>query len=271
MDRKYYSYPADRLCEGRIPVSLHSSSEDVFRTMAEEMASTIEANNSKGEKTVFIVPVGPVGQYPYFVSLVRKRRISLKNVWLVNMDEYLDDNRQWIDSSSPLSFRGFMERNVYSQIPEELNVPPSQRIFPDPQDPGRLTALTEDLGRIDICFGGIGINGHLAFNEAEEVDAKEFASRTTRVLQISRETRCANAIGDLGGAIDAMPRFAVTVGMKEILSASRIRLGVFRPWHRAVVRQAVFGEVSGHFPVSLLQEHPDALIHVNDVASEVAF
>ena len=111
----------------------------------------------------------------------------------------------------------------------------------------------------------------MLFNEAEEVSAEEFATRDTRVLAISRETRCANAIGDLNGAIDAMPVYAVTIGIKEIIEARKVVLGVFRPWHRAVVRQAIFDEPSGHFPVTLLQNHPDALILTNNIASERAF
>ena len=92
-----------------------------------------------------------------------------------------------------------------------------------------------------------------------------------RVLTISRETRTANAIGDLNGAIDAMPRLAVTIGMAEILGAKKIRLGVFRDWHRAVVRQAAYGEVSAHFPATLCQRHPDAKIIVNANAAARAF
>lgn len=271
MERKYYSYTKERLCEGRIPTRVMDDSQAVFRAMAQEMADTIEENSRKGDRSVLIVPVGPVGQYPHFVQLVKERRISLKDCWIINMDEYLGDDGKWIDPSSPLSFRGFMEHSLYSQLPEELNVPASQRIFPDPADPGKVTRLIEELGKVDLCLGGIGINGHLAFNEAEEVDADTFATRVTRVIDISRETRCANAIADLGGAIDAMPRKAVTIGMKEILSARKVRLGVFRTWHRAVVRQAIFDEPSGHFPVTLLQKHPDAQIYINDVASEVAF
>ena len=112
-----------------------------------------------------------------------------------------------------LSFRGFMERTVYGQLPESLNIPEHQRVFPHPARPQAVHELIEELGKVDICFGGIGINGHLAFNEAEEVSAAEFAGRETRIIEISRETRVANAIGDLNGAIDAMPRYAVTVGM----------------------------------------------------------
>lgn len=271
MDRKFYTYTADGLACGRIPVKCLGDSGEVFYELALDMVECIEENNRKGKRTVFICPVGPVGQYPIFVRLVNERRLSLKNCCFINMDEYLDDEQKYIGKESPLSFRGFMEREVYSAIPEELNVPEDMRVFPDPQDPGNVQRVIDSLGGVDIAFGGIGINGHLAFNEAEEVSAEEFATRETRVLAISRETRCANAIGDLGGAIDAMPKYAVTIGMKQILSARKVRLGVFRPWHRAVLRQALFDEPSGHFPVTLLQNHPDALILANNVASGRAF
>lgn len=271
MDRKYYSYPEERLKEGKIRTVCLSSSEEVFKAIAGEMADQIKENNAKGEKSVFIVPVGPVGQYPYFVDKVRKENIPLKNVWFINMDEYLNDDLSYISMDDRLSFRGFMERTVYSQLPESLNIPEHQRVFPHPARPQAVHELIEGLGKVDICFGGIGINGHLAFNEAEEVSAAEFAGRETRIIEISRETRVANAIGDLNGAIDAMPRYAVTVGMREILSARKIRLGVFRPWHRAVVRQAIFDDPSGHFPVTLVQNHPDSLIYVNDIAAKAAF
>ena len=67
-------------------------SGEVFYEMAKEMVETIEAHNQEGTTTVFICPVGPVGQYPIFVRLVNDRRTSLKNVWFINMDEYLNDD-----------------------------------------------------------------------------------------------------------------------------------------------------------------------------------
>ena len=87
----------------------------------------------------------------------------------------------------------------------------------------------------------------------------------------SLSTSTSNAIGDLNGAIDAMPKKAVTIGMAEILGAKKIRLGVFRDWHRSVVRQAAYGEVSAHFPATLIQRHPDAMIIVNANAAKQPF
>lgn len=267
MDKeKYYTDKAD-FDKGKIKVKCFESSEEVFSALAKEMAEEIIKNNINDEKTVLIVPVGPVGQYPYFVSLINENNISLKNVYFINMDEYLNDEGDYIDSSFPHSFRSFMEKNVYSKIKKELLMSENQRIFPDPKDTKRISFLIKELGKVDIAFGGIGINGHLAFNEAEEVSAEEFSNRETRVINIAPETITANAIGDMDGALSLMPKKAVTIGMKEILSARKVRLGVFRTWHRAVLRRAIFDSPSGSFPVTLLQNHSDALIYSNDIAS----
>ncbi len=269
----YYNLSARDLGrDARIPIVKLNDSGEVFYELALEMLNAIQANNAAGKPTVFICPVGPVGQYPIFVRLVNRERVSLKNCWFFNMDEYLNDDSGYIDDGSPLSFRGFMARNVYGKIAPELLMPQEQRLFPDPRDPGGVDRLIEELGGVDATFGGIGINGHLAFNEArEDLSAEQFASLSTRVVELTPETRTANAIGDRGGAIDAMPRLAVTIGIKQILSARKVRLGVFREWHRAVIRQAAYGPVTAHFPASLLQDHPDAVIYANAVASGQPF
>ena len=130
--------------------------------------------------------------------------------------------------------------------------------------------VIDKLGGVDICFGGIGINGHLAFNESQdELTPEQFKGLRTRVLEISRETRTANAIGDLNGAIDDMPRWCVTIGMNEIYHARKVRLGVFRDWHRAVLRHTAYGEVSAHFPATLMQDHPDALIRTTEFVANL--
>lgn len=271
MRHEYYYYTKEQLLTApKLPIAVLADNAAVFQVMAQEMAGEIQRKNALGERTVFICPVGPVGQYPYFVDIVNRENISLKNVWFLNMDEYLTDDKAWIDPSHRLSFRGFMDRAVYTQVRPELVMPPEQRIFPDPRDPENMWRTIQDLGGVDVCFGGIGINGHVAFNEArDELTPDAFRDLPTRVLEISRETRTANAIGDLNGAIDDMPRWCVTIGMKEIFSARKIRLGCFRDWHRAVVRHAAHGPVSAHFPVTLLQEHPDALLRVTEFVAHL--
>ena len=271
MRHEYYYYDKEKLlAEPKLPIEVLSDNESVFRAMAEEMAEEIKRKNALGETTVFICPVGPVGQYPFFVDIVNKENISLKNVWFFNMDEYLTDDKEWIPMEDSLSFRGFMNRTVYTKIHPELVMPENQRVFPDPHKPEYMGEMIEKLGGVDICFGGIGINGHLAFNEAQdELTAEEFKNLQTRVLAISKETRTANAIGDLNGALDDMPHYCVTIGMSQIYHSRKIRLGCFRDWHRSVVRHAAYGEISAHFPATLLQEHPDALIRITEFVAEL--
>ncbi len=271
MQHAYYYYNKEELLKApKIPLVVMADNSTVFRAMAEEMLEEIKRKNVQGEKTVLICPVGPVGQYPFFTEMVNEQNISLKNVWFINMDEYLTDDRKWIPKEHSLSFRGFMDRQVYQNIRPELLMPEEQRVFPDPDEPGRIQDLIDRLGGVDICFGGIGINGHVAFNEArDDIRPEEFCSLPTRVLEISRETRVANAIGDLNGALDDMPRYAVTIGMREICQARKIRLGCFRGWHRSVVRHAVYGEKSAHFPVSILQGHPDINIRITEYVASL--
>jgi glucosamine-6-phosphate deaminase len=260
--------PNELFSNNKVPYECFEDSETVFSKMATEMIECIEENNKKNCPTVLIVPVGPVGQYPYFVDLVNKKKLSLKNCYFLNMDEYLDDNKQYIPKANKLSFRGFMENNVYNKIQKDLTVPVNQRFFPDPSNPESLQNVIDKVGKVDIAFGGIGINGHIAFNEAEDdVPVEEFSKRETRVIKISCETRVANAIGDLNGAIDAMPRYAATIGMRQILSAKKIRLCLFREWQQAVLRQTLFGKVESHFPATILQNHPDVKIYSNKIVS----
>ena len=163
-----------------------------------------------------------------------------------------------------------MEREVYTKIDKDLVMPKEQRIFPAPHDTEHMMQVIEELGGVDICFGGIGLNGHIAFNEADTSKSpEEFRALRTRVLPVSRETQAANAIGDFNGALEDMPNYCVSIGMAEILKAKKIRLGCFRSWHRAVVRRAAYGEPSGDFPVTLLQEHSDITISFTEFVAQL--
>lgn len=271
MRHDYYSYTKEELLKNpKIQLYCYETEQDVFRHMAEEMVEAICQNQAEGKRTVFICPVGPVGQYKYFVEEVNRRRINLKDVWFLNMDEYLTDEKEWIDMEHPLSFRGFMYREVYNKLELELVMPESQRIFPDPHDTENMMRVIEELGGVDICFGGIGLNGHIAFNEADpSLTSDEFRALRTRVLPVSQETRAANAIGDFNGALEDVPNYCASIGMAEILTAKKIRLGCFRNWHRAVVRRAAYGEPSSSFPVTLLQGHPDFTLSFTEFVAQL--
>ena len=271
MRHDYYRYSREELIGNhpRIPLIVLPDNASLFASMAQEMTDEIERNNAAGRRTVFLCPVGPVGQYRYFAERVNERRICLRDTWIINMDEYLGDDRTWIAATHPLSFRGFMDREVYGRIAPDLCMPKEHRVFPDPARPEGIGELIERLGGVDICFGGIGINGHVAFNEPDEaLSNEEFLAQTSRILKISEATRAINAVGDLDGALEDMPHYCVTVGMNEIRHARRIRLACFRGWHRAVVRRAAYGDATSAFPVTLLRDHPDITLKLTEFVAK---
>jgi glucosamine-6-phosphate deaminase len=117
--------------------------------MAFEVVELIQENNAKGEPTVMIVPYGPLGPYSRLVYLINKHRVSLKNCWFINMDEYLDEQGQYLPKTDPLSFRGGMDRIFYGLVDEELLMPEEQRIFPEPGNEGYIWELIQKFGKLD--------------------------------------------------------------------------------------------------------------------------
>jgi len=254
-----------------IKLDVSMTEVDIYWKVAMEVLKVIEENNKKGEPTVMVVPYGPLGPYFRLSYLVNKHRISLKNCVFINMDEYLKDEKTYVDMDDPLSFRGGMNRIFYDIVDEELNVLPENRYFPDPEKPEEVMAIIEKYGKLDMVFGGVGINGHYAFNEppepGETVTAEEFANRPTRKLKITRETRTINAFMNCGANIEAIPENCITVGMKEIMLAKKIRMCMPRDWNAAALRKILHGEVTASVPCSLFRNHPDALIYASSVAT----
>ncbi len=249
-----------------IKLSVCDTEHDLYWRMAIEVLETIQENNAKGEDTIMIVPYGPLGPYSRLVYLVNKYRISLKRCTFINMDEYLTEDGQYLDKSDPLSFRGGMDRIFYSQIDEELNVLPENRHFPVPGEEWRVAELIKKAGKLDMAWGGVGINGHFAFNEPEDVSAEEFLERPTRVLAISRETKTINAFMNCGGDLDGIPNQCITVGMKECFSARKVRMCMPRDWNAGALRKVLHGEQTAKVPCSLFNRHPDAVVYAARVA-----
>lgn len=262
----------EKLTEGKIAVDIYSDAEDAFKVMADMMVEEIVANNAQGKPTLMINPVGPIGQYKYFVKRINEERISLKNVTFINMDEYMEDIENLVSEDHPLSFKGFMNQNCYNLIDKDLVMPISQRYFPAEDNADEISDVIAQHNGVDICFGGIGVNGHVAFNEPPEegdnMSIEEFKNLSVRKQKISRETRVVNSLNEYDGAFYFMPEYCVTIGFKEILSSKKIRLFCFRNWHKSVVKRAIFGEETIKFPVTFLQSHPDARIAISDELSK---
>ncbi len=229
---------------------------DVYFDMACEMLSVITENNAKNKPTVMIVPVGPTDQYPILAKLINQFKVSLKNVWFFNMDEYLTSPDMAITREHPLSFESRMYREFYDRVDKNLIMPENQRLFPRVGKEAEYDKLIEELGGVTACFGGLGINGHIAFNEPEpSMTADDFGSLGTRVLPISRETRTINAYGYQRGDLYGMPEYCITVGMKQILSAQKIYIALNRPWQAGPFKHAMFTEETAGIPATLLRRN----------------
>jgi glucosamine-6-phosphate deaminase len=214
-----------------------------------------------------IVPVGPVDQFPILAAMLNKQKIPCRDTVFINMDEYLTEEDRWVPEDHPLSFRAYMNRQFYGLIDPALAPLLQNRVFPDPQSPAAVQQVIDSRRGIDACFGGIGINGHIAFNEppepGESFSVAEFAALPTRAVTLARETRTINAV-TVGGEISIVPRRAVTIGMKEILASRRLRFYCNRPWQSAVVRRVLHGPITPACPASLLRTHPDATLTIAD-------
>lgn len=250
----------------KIPLEVLDTDDDIYYDMVRVMMEEIRRNNSLSKNTVFIVPVGPVFQYRRFVRLANLEQLDCSHVYIFNMDEYLTDERQWIPETDPLSFRGFMKRELYSRLEGAAFIPEENRFFPEPGNEAFIWRKMQELGGVDMALGGIGIKGHIAFNEAldpeVEMSNEDFRQLPTRILPLTKETKTINSVTGLGGYIDGVPNWCITVGMKEILSARKIRFYMNREWQRGILRKICLDEVSGHTPATFFQEHPDAKLCV---------
>lgn len=245
---------------------------DVYFDMALTMLEEIVNNNKEGKTTVMIVPVGPTQQYPILAEMVNRFRVSLKNVHFLNMDEYMISKTEVIDSNDPMSFHKRMNEEFYNRVDPELVMPESQRHFPEPGREVEYDKMIEDLGGVDLCLGGLGINGHVAFNEALEWDdtttADAFASLGTRVLPITRETRTINAYGYQRGDLQGMPQWCITIGMKQIISARKIYIALNRPWQAGPFKHAIFDKEQGQLPATLLRRNANLTYCMTEAIAE---
>ncbi len=273
MKNELYNITAEELVAStKIPMIVFNSFGEVHYEYAKQMLVEIMENNAKGKKTVFICPCGPTEQYAIFARLVNELNVSLKDTWIINMDEYVNEEGEWIGSEEKFSFHGYMNELLYSKIKPELVMPENQRIFPDPSDPDKIGKIIEKLGGVDMVLGGIALNGHIAFNEPNpDLTNEEFKNLSTRVVELSAETIVKDAILGRGGALDSVEKKAITVGMKEILGAKKLRFSMLLDMQRAVIRKACCGEVTSSCPISFAQEHPDALLMVTKNVTEKPF
>lgn len=247
----------------------------VHRAFARAVADEIAAGVAAGQPTRLILPVGPTAHYPLLAAICNTERISWRDVWFTTMDEYLDWTGRPIPADHPLSFAGFLHRFLDS-LDDSLRPQPDRFVFPDPFDIERVARFIDTVGGIDTCYGGIGVHGHIAFNEPPlsrftTISTDEFAASPTRVVPLAPETIVMNATRSAGGRFGDFPPMAVTIGMREVLGSRRIRLfcdgGI---WQQHALYRAVHGPEGVDYPVSLLRTHPDVVIVADRLTAQLA-
>ena len=227
------------------------------------MADEVIKNNKMGRVTRWILPAGPMEEYNTFIRRVNGERISLKNLYVFHMDEFLDwEGRPYPVELAYRSLKGTMLHGFYNRIDGELNVPEEQRIWPDINDIDAFDRQIEKAGGIDTIWAGIGCKGLVAFCEAPHsryyrITEEQFKNSRTRIREINEDTLVALAEREAGGFYDAIPPMAVTIGMKSILSARRaVYMITTGAWKNTVIRIMLLNrEVTLEYPVTFMVKH----------------
>ncbi|MGI6634878.1 MAG: glucosamine-6-phosphate isomerase [Christensenellales bacterium] len=248
------------------------SENDVMLDMALTMVRLISKNNLAGRPTVMIIPVGPTAQYPIFAGIANEIQLDMSNTHFFSMDEYMITSSEMISSHDPMSFQYRLNEAFYNRLDPRIAPPLSNRNSPLFGQEAEYDERLLSLGGADLCLGGIGINGHIAFNEPPEkpnsMTVEEFASTPTRTLKISEQTLVANAIGYLRGDIHGMPKWCITIGMNSILASKSIYIAINRDWQHGILKRILTGSVTPEIPGSLLQLHQNVEIVAPDAIAE---
>ena len=265
---KWCKIPYDQLedhPQRKVPFRLVNDSEAMGILMAKELTEEISKNNSQNKNTRAIIPCGPACWYKPFTNLVNQKKISLRNLVVFHMDECLDWQGNELPGKHPYNFRGFMERNFYDPVATELEVLMENRNWLNAKN----IHLIHDKIReapIDIMFGGWGQDGHIAYNQARRhpfshVTVEDLRNSSIRIQENNYDTILALAHRTFGSAYQFVPPMSVTLGIKECLSAKKVRLfSDTGAWKQTALRVALFGGLTPEYPLTLCQEHPDALL-----------
>ncbi|OHD80339.1 MAG: glucosamine-6-phosphate deaminase [Spirochaetes bacterium RIFOXYC1_FULL_54_7] len=222
---------------------------------ARYVARSIAEYNAEDKDRDFVLglPTGssPIGMYRRLVELHKAGSLSFSRVVTFNMDEYIG-----LPSDHPRSYHTFMNEQLFSLVdidPAKANLPNGNA--PDLEaECARYEAAIEASGGVDLFVGGVGSDGHLAFN----MPGSSLASRT-RVKTLTASTRQANA-RFFDGDPEAVPSTALTVGVGTIMAAREVLIIVSGQSKARALRHAVEEGVNHLWPLSCLQLHPSSIL-----------
>jgi len=215
---------------------------------------------TKEKPFVMGLPTGstPVPTYKKLIEFYKKGQLSFKHVVTFNMDEYVG-----LPEDHPESYHTFMYTNFFKHIdilPENVHI-----LNGNAQDLEeeclRYEKAIEDVGGIELFLGGIGPDGHIAFNEP----GSSLASRT-RVKSLAYDTVLANS-RFFGGDISKVPKMSLTVGVGTVMDAREVVI-IITGAHKAMAMYKCVEEGVNHmWTVSAIQMHPRACIVCDEDAT----
>jgi glucosamine-6-phosphate deaminase len=206
------------------------------------------------------LPTGssPLGCYRALIRLYQEEKVSFKHVCTFNMDEYVG-----IPGDHPQSFRRFMHENFFKHIdiqPQNTHILNGNASDPEAEC-AAYEAKIRSLGKIHLFMGGVGPDGHIAFNEP----GSSLTSRT-RIKTLTTDTLYANA-RFFDNDYTKVPKTALTVGVGTIMDAEEVLILVNGHSKARALAQAVEGSVNQMWTITALQMHPKGIIVCDDAAT----
>jgi glucosamine-6-phosphate deaminase len=203
------------------------------------------------------LPTGssPLGMYKKLIELNRAGAVSFRNVVTFNMDEYVG-----LSHDHPQSYHRFMWDNFFSHIdilPDNVNILDGMAPDLEVECAGYEDKMRR-AGGIDVFVGGVGADGHIAFNEP----GSSLTSRT-RIKTLTQDTKQANS-RFFGGDPDAVPSTALTVGVGTVMDAREVMVLVAGQGKARALRHGVEFGVNHMWTISCLQLHPKTIIVCDD-------
>ena len=213
------------------------------------------------KKFVLGLPTGssPVIMYKKLIEAYNQRRVSFKNVVTFNMDEYVG-----LPVDHPESYHSFMYNNLFKHIdcPDE-NIHILNGNASDLEaECANYEMMIQEAGGIDLFIGGVGVDGHIAFNEP----GSSLSSRT-RQKTLTTETRMVNS-RFFGNDMNKVPAFALTVGVGTVMDACEVMVLVNGHAKARALQAVVEGGVSQMFTISALQMHQHGIIVCDEAATD---
>ncbi len=270
---EWLAIPAEELAaRSSLGLTIVETRDELYRHFAQEMFDELAGAERAGTELSVIVPVGPKGHYALLAEMINDARLDLARVTFFGMDNWLDWQARPLPLDHPFNLEGYFRREFLALIDDDLRPGDENVIFPSPFELDRPSAEIARRGGVSTTYGGFGFQGHIAFNESPSsrwsaITVEQLRDSTTRVLPLAVDTIIAHSQRSLGGNVFGIPPMAITLGMRELLGARRVRLYTDGgAWKQTILRILLFAEPTTDYPVTLVSGHPDVHIIV-DAAS----